>query len=178
MRAYVCFRARFNYRLTNHAFSSAGAGVSEREEFCSVEYDQAMVRGRRGSVTTSPDNFVVYNRRGARPSVSSCVVEQRVNPVLFKLLDGCVRPHWSRQRLQRRSNAQKRIWSRHVMTVPAIRICLLCAPAPGRAPVPAAPPPAVSSTSERSARKHTCLRVCGGGLRACERGCACVAHPD
>ena len=62
--------------------------------------------------------------------------------------------------------------------VPAIRVCLLCAPAPGRAPVPAAPPPAVSSTSERGARKHVRLRVCGGGLRACERGCACVALTD
>jgi hypothetical protein len=54
----------------------------------------------------------------------------------------------------------------------------VCAPAPGRAPVPAVPPPAVSSTSERGSRKHVCLRVCGGGLRACERGCPCVALTD
>jgi len=32
VRAYVCFRARCNCRLADHVFSSAGAGMSARED--------------------------------------------------------------------------------------------------------------------------------------------------
>ena len=106
-------------------------------------------------------------------------VEPRVNPVQFKFLDGCaptLGAIW--QRWQRRSKRTKAHLVASRDDGPRFRVCLLCAPASGRAPVPAAPPPAVPSTSERGARKHARLRVCGGGLRACERGCACVALTD
>jgi hypothetical protein len=36
VRAYVCFRARCNCRLTDHAFLSAGAGVLRARIFCRI----------------------------------------------------------------------------------------------------------------------------------------------
>ena len=116
------------------------------------------IRGRRGIV-----------RAGARPCVSSCVLASRATREsgsiqIFGLVPTLV-PYGSAK--------THLVASRVAPAIFALKLCLLCAA--GRAPVPAAPPPAVSSTSERGARRHVRLRVCGGGLRACERGCACVA---